>query len=106
MGRNIREYWSILRLIGILKFMMNFHSRWEVMLSGPRYINSVIGTRLIRNAILTACVMAVGEFGKFFDMSGSRMGMRMIVNVRRIEVLRSRAGSTTFTWICTKMNGS
>lgn len=76
------------------------------MLSGPRYMNSVIGTRLVRNAILTVCVMVAGEFDKFFDMSGSRMGVRIIVNVRRMEVLRSRACSTTFTWTCTKMNGS
>lgn len=86
--------------------MINFHSRWEMMLSEPEYMNSVIGTRLARNAILTVCVMVAGVFRKFFDMSGSRMGVRIIVSVRRIEVLRSRAGSTTFTWICTKMDGS
>lgn len=27
MGRNVIEYWSIFRLSGILKFMMNFHSQ-------------------------------------------------------------------------------
>lgn len=36
------------------------------MLSEPGYIKSVIGTRLIRNAVLTVCVMMVGEFLKFF----------------------------------------
>lgn len=35
MGKNIIEYWSILKLNGILKFMMNFHSQWEIILSVP-----------------------------------------------------------------------
>lgn len=35
MGRNVDEYWSILKLSGILKFMMNFHSQLEMMLSVP-----------------------------------------------------------------------
>lgn len=35
MGKNSMEYWSILKLRGILKFMMNFHSQVEVMLSVP-----------------------------------------------------------------------
>lgn len=35
MGRNVFEYWSIFRLSGILKFMMNFHSQWQVMDSTP-----------------------------------------------------------------------
>lgn len=30
----------------------------------------------------------------------------MIVRVRSMEVLRSSAASTTFTWICTKIGGS
>lgn len=53
MGKNIREYWSILRLIGILKFMMNFHSQLEIILSMPECINRAIGTRLVRKAVLT-----------------------------------------------------
>lgn len=34
-GRNIIEYWSIVRLRGILKFIMNFHSQWQAMDSTP-----------------------------------------------------------------------
>ena len=34
------------------------------------------------------------------------MGVRMIVSVSSMEVLRSRVVSITFTWICTKMCGS
>lgn len=34
-GRNSMEYWSILKLSGILKFMINFHSQCDVMLSSP-----------------------------------------------------------------------
>ena len=26
-GKNIKEYWSILRLIGMIKFVINFHSQ-------------------------------------------------------------------------------
>lgn len=51
-------------------------------------------------------VMVVGEFWKFFDRRGSRVGVRMTVSVSSIEVLRSSVGSITFTWICTKMSGS
>lgn len=48
----------------------------------------------------------VGEFWKFLDRKGSRIGVRMIVSVRAMKVLRSNAISITFTWICTKMGGS
>lgn len=48
----------------------------------------------------------VGEFWEFFYASESSIGVRMIVSVRRMEVLGSRVGSITFTWICNKMNGS
>lgn len=51
-------------------------------------------------------MMVGGEFGGVFMARGSRIGVRMIVRVRRIEVLRRRATSTTFTWICTKVSGS
>lgn len=54
MGKNSIEYWSILKLRGILKFMMNFHSQCEVMLSSPDCIKSVVGIRLIRKAVLMA----------------------------------------------------
>ena len=61
-GRNIVEYWSILKLRGILKFVMNFHSQWEIRLSVPEYMKMIIGTRLARKAILTVRVIVVGEF--------------------------------------------
>lgn len=38
MGKNIMEYWSILRLMGILKFVRNFHSQCEMILSVPEYM--------------------------------------------------------------------
>lgn len=100
------EYWSILRLIGILKFMINFHSQWEIMLSTLEYMKIAIGARLVRKAVLTVWVIKVGELLKFFDKRGSKIGVRMIVRVRSIEVLRSSVVSTTFTWICTKISGS
>lgn len=56
------EYWSILKLIGILKFIMNFHSQWEVMLSALEYIKIIIGIRLVRKAVLMVRVMVAGEF--------------------------------------------
>ena len=100
------EYWSIFRLRGILKFMMNFHSQQEVMLSIPRYANSVIGTRLIMKAVFTVLVMVVGEFWSFFDSRGSSVGVRIVVSVRSVRVFRSSVVSITFTWICTKVGGS
>ena len=106
MGKNSMEYWSILRLRGILKFMMNFHSQQETILSVPEYVKRVAGTKLIRKAVLTERVMVVGEFCRVFDSRGSRAGVRMVASVRSIEVLRSNAVSITFTWICTKMDGS
>lgn len=105
-GKNIVEYWSIFRLRGILKFMMNFHSQQEVILSMPRYVNSVIGTRLVMKAVFTVLVMVVGEFWSFFDSRGSSTGVRIIVSVRSVRVFRSSVASTTFTWICTKVGGS
>lgn len=92
--------------MGILKFIMNFHSQVEITLSMPECINRVVGTRLVRKAVLTAWVMVVGEFWKFLDTKGSRIGVRMIASVRVMKVLRSNAISTTFTWICTKIGGS
>lgn len=61
-GKNISEYWSIFRVSGILKFMMNFHSQWKVMFSMPEYMNMAIGIRLIMKEVLTVCVMVLGEF--------------------------------------------
>lgn len=50
--------------------------------------------------------MMVGEFWEFFYASENSIGVKMIVSVRKMKVLGSRAGSITFTWICTKTNGS
>lgn len=105
-GKNIIEYWSILKLRGILKFVMNFHSQWEMMLSDPENMKRDIGTRLVRKAVLMVCVMVVGESEVEVGSSGRRSGMRIISSVRSMKVLRSRVVSTTFTWICTKMGGS
>lgn len=105
-GKNIIEYWSILKLMGILKFIMNFHSQVEVMLSMFECMNMVMGTKLVKKAVLTVRVMVLGEFWKFLDRKGSKIGVRMINSVKVIEVLRSNVASTTFTWICTKMGGS
>lgn len=86
--------------------MMNFHSQCEVMLSSPEYVNNVIGAKLIRKEVLMVRVMVLGEFLKVFRRMGRSVGVRMVVSVSRVRVLRSRAVSTTFTWICTKMGGS
>lgn len=68
------------------------------------WINSIIGKRLVMKAILTVCVMIVGVDLSFFDSRGSSRGMVSMVNVIRISVLS--IVSITFTWICTKVNGS
>lgn len=106
MGKNSIEYWSIFKLIGILKFVVNFHSQCEVILSSPDCIKIVVGIRLVRKAALVVRVMVLGEFWKFFERSGRSVGVRVMVSVRVIRVVRSRVVSTTFTWICTKMDGS
>lgn len=62
MGKNIMEYWSILKLRGILKFIVSFHSQLDVMLSVLENVNSSMGTRLVRKAVLTVRVMVIGEF--------------------------------------------
>lgn len=105
-GKNSMEYWSILKLNGILKFMINFHSQCEVILSNPECMKSVVGIKLVRKAVLIVRVMVLGEFWKFFSRRGRKVGVRMIVSVSSMEVLSSRAVSTTFTWTCTKMGGS
>lgn len=86
--------------------MMNFHSQCEVMLSSPEYVKSIIGARLIRKADLMVKVMVLGEFLEVFRRAGRSVGVRIVVSVSSIRVLRSRAISTTFTWICTKVDGS
>lgn len=60
MERKVVEYRSILKLMGILKFVMNFHSQLEMMLSVPEYMNMVVGTKLARKAVFTERVMVVG----------------------------------------------
>ena len=106
MGKNMIEYWSIFRLIGILKFVVSFHSQQVAMLSVFEYIKTVMGTKLIRNAVLVVWVIVVGEFFRVFARRGSIIGVRISVSVRIIEVLRSSVVSTAFTWICTKVVGS
>lgn len=69
-------------------------------------MNSVIGIRLVKKAVLMVWVMRVGVFCKFFDSIGSSAGIRVIVRVRIMEVLRRSVVSIAFTWICTKMGGS
>lgn len=106
MGKNIIEYWSILKLRGILKFVINFHSQWDTVLSRPEYMKMVAGIRLVKKAVLMVRVMLDGEFLRFVDSAGSSMGVKMIVSVSSMEVFRSNVVSITFTWICTKMSGS
>lgn len=106
MGKNVIEYWSILKLRGILKFMINFHSQWEIMLSEPEYMNRHIGMRLVRKAVLIVRVMVVGEGRERVGSIERRAGVRMMDSVRSMEVFRSSIVSITFTWICTKIGGS
>lgn len=56
------EYWSILKLRGILKFVMDFHSQLDMMLSALECMNSDIGTRLVRKVVLAEHIMVAGEF--------------------------------------------
>ena len=106
MGKNMIEYWSIFRLIGILKFVVNFHSQQVVMLSVFEYIKSTMGIKLIRNAVLMAWVTMVGELFRVFVRRGSIMGVKVSVSVGIMEVLRSSVVPIAFTWICTKVVGS
>lgn len=69
-------------------------------------MKSIIGSKLVRKAVLTVRVMVRGEFWKVSDNRGNSIGIRMIVSVRSMEVLRSSAISITFTWTCTKIDGS
>lgn len=98
MRENNECYWSILKLSGILKRMMNCHPRWEAMLSDSECRNSATGTRLVRRAILTARVMVAGEVWKLFGSRRRSLGVRIIVSVRSTELLRSTVVSITFTW--------
>ena len=86
--------------------MINFHSHRERRLSVPECRWIVIGTRLIRNDILTVFVMEVGVFLNLSDRIGRMMGVNRVVRVSSIMVLRISERSITFTWICTKMSGS
>ena len=45
MGKNIMEYMSIFREMGILKLGINCHSQWVAMLSAPEWMKIVVGIR-------------------------------------------------------------
>lgn len=75
------------------------------MLSTPEYEKMVIGARLVRKAALTVLEMDEGVFLNF-RIGGRMIGVRRIIRVSDVKVLRSRAVSITFTWSCTKMSGS
>jgi len=66
----------------------------------------VAGIRLVMKAALTVCVMEDGEFLNVLDRRGTRIGVRIIMSVSNMKVLRSNVVSITSTWICTKMGGS
>lgn len=51
-------------------------------------------------------VMVVGEFLRLSDIMGRIMGVNRVVRVRSVSVLRTSDRSITFTWICTKVDGS
>lgn len=66
----------------------------------------VVGARLVRNAAFTVRVIVRGVFLKPLKRSGRMIGVRRIVSVSSVRELMSRVVFTTFTWSCTKMNGS
>lgn len=100
------EYWSILRLRGILKVMVNFHSQCEVTLSNPDCMKRAIGARLIRKAVLMLRVMVLGEFLKFFRRIGRSAGVRVVISVMSVREVSNWGVSIAFTWTCTKVGGS
>lgn len=51
-------------------------------------------------------VIVRGVFLKPLKRSGRMIGVRRIVSVRSVRVLMSRVVFTTFTWSCTKIDGS
>lgn len=69
-------------------------------------MNVVVGARLVRNAAFTVRVIERGVFLKPLKRSGRMIGVRRIVSVRSVRELMSRVVFTTFTWSCTKMDGS
>ena len=105
MGKNIMEYMSIFREMGILKLGINCHSQWVAMLSAPEWMKIVVGIRLIRKAVLMVLVMDMGGFFRF-RRGGRIIGVRRVSSVNVVRVLRSSGVSITFTWICTKIGGS
>ncbi len=105
MGKNIMEYMSIFREMGILKLGINCHSQWVAMLSAPEWMKIVVGIRLIRKAVLMVLAMDMGEFFRF-RRGGRIIGVRRVSSVNVVRVLRSSGVSITFTWICTKIGGS
>lgn len=104
-GMNSMEYRSSLRLIGILKLVVSFHSQHEVMVSMFEWMNRVVGIRLVKKAVLMVDVIMVGEFSRVFGSRWAIIGVRMMNNVRSREEFSSVV-LITFTWICTKMGGS
>lgn len=86
--------------------MMNFHSQREVRLSVPEWMKIIIGIKLIRKEVLTVRVIVAGEFLRLFDSMGKMMGVDRVARVRSMSVFRTSSRSITFTWICTKVDGS
>lgn len=66
----------------------------------------VAGIRLIRNEALTVFVMEEGVFLKLSESNGRIIGVSRVVRVSSMDVVRTSDRSITFTWICTKMDGS
>lgn len=60
----------------------------------------------MKKAVLTVDVIDRGVFWNLGDRSGRMIGMRRIVSVRSMEVLRSSVVPIAFTWSCTKIGGS
>lgn len=85
---------------------MNFHSHIEIRLSVPEWMWIVIGIRLIRNEVLTVFTIEVGVFLRLSDRSGRIIGVSRIVRVSSMNVFMTSVWSITFTWTCTKVNGS
>lgn len=58
------------------------------------------------NEVLTVLVIEEGVFLKLSESNGRIIGVSRVVRVRSIDVVRTSDRSITFTWICTKMDGS
>ena len=69
-------------------------------------MNVIAGARLVRNAAFTVRVMVRGVFLKFLKRSGRIIGVKRVVSVSSVRELMSSVVFTTFTWSCTKIDGS